>query len=308
MHRTGAIAFAMAYASGFALAAEHEMARVAEGVYALRPAAEAGAEDRLLRANVAFVVGPRGVAVIDTGISYREGLDIIAAVRRVTRRPIRFAILTHPSQEAIFGAAAFQAQRIPVLMHRDAAALMANRCEMCLQNLKEALGTDAMSATRVVVPDRLIDDDEVIDAIGRKLRVIAPAWSSAPGALAVLDERTSTLIAGNLVSIRSVPDTRDADARGWRQALAVLAATRCRNLVASHGAIGRCSDIDSFARYFSDLETRVAALMREGIGLAELGDRCDMPEYANWDRYDALHRANASRIYLRMERALFDVP
>jgi glyoxylase-like metal-dependent hydrolase (beta-lactamase superfamily II) len=309
MHRAAAIAaVAMSYASGFAVAAEHKTARVAAGVYALQPAAEFEGEDRLRGATVAFVVGPRGVAVIDTGISYREGLDIIAAVRRVTRRPIRLAILTHPSQEAIFGAAAFQARRIPVLMHRDAAALMASRCEMCLRNLKASLGEDAMADTRVVEPDRLIDGDEAIDAIGRRLRVIAPAWSSAPGALAVLDERTSTLIAGNLVSIRSVPDTRDADARGWRDALAVLAATRCRHLVPSYGAIGRCSDIDSFARYFNDLETRVAALLRQDVSLAELADRCDMPEYASWDRYDALHRSNASRTYLRLERALFDVP
>jgi hypothetical protein len=138
------------------------------------------------------------------------------------------------------------------------------------------------------------------------LRVIAPAWSSAPGALAVLDERTSTLIAGSLVSIRGVPDTRDADARGWRNALATLAATRCRHLVATYGIIGRCADIDAFARYFSDLETRVTALLREGIGLAEVGERCEMPEYASWDGYAALHRANVNRAYLRLERALFD--
>ena len=148
----------------------------------------------------------------------------------------------------------------------------------------------------------------MVGIIGRRLHILAPAWSSAPGALAVLDERTSTLIAGSLVSIHSVPDTRDADARGWRDALAMLAATRCRRLVSTFGAVGRCSDIDAFARYFDDLGTRVAALLREGVGLAELGERSDLPQYAGWDRYEALHRANASRAYLRMERALFDRP
>ena len=308
MYPAAAIAVALSCASSFALAAEHKIARIAEGVYALQPPVETGSEDQLRRANVSFVVGPRGVAVIDTGISYREGLEIIAAVRRVTRRPILFALITHPGQEAIFGAAAFQAQHIPVLMHRDAAMLMANRCETCLRRLEETLGAGAMAATRVVEPDRLIDGDEVNDAIGRKLRVIAPAWSSAPGALAVLDERTSTLIAGSLVSIRSVPDTRDADARGWRDALALLAATRCRHLVPSFGAVGSCSDIDAFARYFIDLETRVTELLRAGAGLAELGARSDLPQYAHWDRYDALNRANAGRAYLRLERALFNNP
>jgi hypothetical protein len=229
-------------------------------------------------------------------------------VRRVTRRPILVAILTQPEQGAIFGAAAFQEQGVPVLMHREAARLMASRCDTCLRSLKAVLGEEAMAGTRVIEPDRLIDGSQTLDAIGRRLRLIAPPWASAPGALAVLDERTSTLIAGNLVSIRGVPDTRDANARGWRGALATLAATRCRHLVSSYGAIGRCSDIDAFGRYFSDLDARVATLLREGTGLAEVGDRSDLPQYSGWGRYEELHRANASRAYLRLERALFDAP
>jgi hypothetical protein len=105
-----------------------------------------------------------------------------------------------------------------------------------------------------------------------------------------------------------VPETRDGDAEGWRDALAKLAATQCRHLVPSYGAPARCSDIEPFARYFNDLEARVATLVREGVSLAELGDRCDLPQYAAWDRYGALHRANASRTYLRLERAWFGMP
>lgn len=303
MHRAAA---ALCFAWCSAHAVGPEPTRIAEGIYAVRPAAPLDRHDPIPRGNAVFVIGPKGVAVIDSGISYRAGLEILSTVRRVTRQPIRLVILTHPGQEAIFGAAAFQAHGIPVLMHRDAAALMASRCESCLRTLTQSLGADAMAGTRVVVPDRLIDGDGAIVEIGRRLQIFAPAWSSAPGALAVFDERTSTLIAGSLVSIRSVPDTRDADARGWRDALAMLAATRCRHLVSTFGAVGRCSDIDAFARYFNDLETRVAALLREGKGLAEVGERSDLPQYAGWDRYEMFHRANASRAYLRLERALFE--
>jgi glyoxylase-like metal-dependent hydrolase (beta-lactamase superfamily II) len=309
MHRAAAAAaLCWACAWGCAHAAEHNTARIAEGIYAVRPAAPPDLHDPIAHGNAVFVIGPAGVAIIDTGMSYRAGVEVIAAVRRVTLQPIRLVILTHPGQEAIFGAAAFQAHGIPILMHRDAAALMASRCETCLRHLAQSLGDDAMASTRVVVPDRLINGNETIVTIGRRLRVIAPAWSSAPGALAVFDERTATLIAGSLVSIRSVPDTRDANARGWRDALAMLAATRCRHLVSTFGSVGRCSDIAAFVRYFDDLETRVATLLREGTGLAELGEHSELPQYAGWDRYGALHRANANRAYLRLERALFDSP
>jgi len=281
--------------------------RVAEGVYVLQRTQEISGEDRHRSVNVAFIAGPRGVAVVDTGSSYREAENIIAAVRAATRAPIRVAILTHPGAAAIFGAAAFQARGIPVLMHRDAAALLVARCEICLQDLKATFGEAAMEKTRVVVPDRVIDGDIVLDLIGRPLRVIAPPRSSAPGALAVLDERTATLVAGTVVSIDTVPDMRDGDAAGWRDALAILAATRCRHLVPAYGPPGRCADIPRFTRYFNDLDARVRALLRAEVSLAELGDRADLPAYAAWARYDALHRANASRAYLRLERELFGI-
>ena len=280
---------------------------VAPGVYALLGrGGEITAENGGRTANVAFIVGPLGVVVVDTGISYREGEEIIAAVRSISDRPIRLAILTHPSQEAIFGAAAFQARGIPVLAHRRSAELIAARCEKCLRNLRSVLGEEEMAATRVIEPDRLIDDDETLDLIGRPLRLITSQWSSAPGAVAVYDESTSTLMVGNLVALNRVPDLRDANAKGWRDALVRLESTHCRHLVPAYGPVGTCADIAAFAHYFAALESLVESLLRDGVGLAELRDRCELPQFAHWDQYETLNPQNASHTYLRLERSQFE--
>ncbi len=162
-----------------------------------------------------------------------------------------------------------------------------------------------MAATRIVKPDRLIDGDATLELIGRPLRVIAPPWSSAPGALAVFDERTSTLIAGSLVTINRIPDLRDADPNAWRDALVQLESMRCLHMIPGYGPVGNCGDIAAFARYFSALESRVEALMSEGVSLAELRDRCDLPAFARWDQYATLHPQNANYTYLRLERSQF---
>jgi len=284
-----------------------ELMVVDEGVYVLRgTGGEITPENAGRVANAAFIVGPDGVLVVDTGISYRHGEAIIAAVEGITGRPIRLAVLTHPGQEAIFGAAAFQARGIPVLAHRRAAELMAARCETCLRNLRSTLGEEAMGAARVVKPDRLIDGDFVLELIGRPVRLIAPPWSSSPGAIAVLDESTSTLITGDLVSIRRIPNLRDADPQAWRATLDRLASLRCRHLVPGFGPVATCADIAAFARYFGALEARVDALLKAGVGLSELRARSELPEFAAWDQYDALHAQNASYVYLRLERRQFE--
>jgi len=254
--------------------------------------------------NVAFIVGRVGVVVVETGVSYKHGEEIIAAVANVTDRPIKLAIITHPVQEFLFGAAAFQARGIPVLMHRRAAELMASRCEICRRNLIRLLGEDAMAGTRIVKPDRLIERGETLTLTGRKLRLIATAWSSAPGALAVFDETSSTLIAGDMALVERVPDVRDADHKGWLTALDLLKRTRCKHVIPGHGRAGSCAGIDSFAGYLLALDAHVGALLKAGVGLAELSSKNALPQFAAWDNYDVQHAQNAQRVYLRREADL----
>ena len=162
-----------------------------------------------------------------------------------------------------------------------------------------------MAGTRVVDPDRLIERDETLELIGRPLRLIAPPWSSAPGAIAVFDEMTATLISGSLISINRVPDMRDANPQAWRKALADIEAMRCSHLVPGYGPIGTCADVAAFDQYFAELESRVEVLMKEGVSLAQLRSRCDLPQFARWDQYETLHAQNANRTYLRLEQAQF---
>jgi glyoxylase-like metal-dependent hydrolase (beta-lactamase superfamily II) len=309
--------FVCAYACSVALLAacssgmttrDANVERVADGVYALRLPARALADETIVPARVSFVVGPGGVVVIDSGLAYDDGRAILEAVERTAHAPVRLAILTQPTQEAIFGAAAYQERGVPVAMHADAARLMASRCETCLERLRGALGARAMHGSRVIVPDRLLHDGEVIDAIARPLRVVAPGWTSAPGAVALVDERTDTLIAGSIVSIDAVPDLRDADVARWRAVLERLARSHCRHLVPSHGPVGSCADIPRLAAYLDALEARVAVLFARGVELGDLAAACDLPGYASWERYNDLHRANASRTYLRLEREAFGRP
>jgi glyoxylase-like metal-dependent hydrolase (beta-lactamase superfamily II) len=280
---------------------------VAPGVYAVMGRGGVASPSNAGRvANSAFIVGPRGVVVIDSGVSARHGETIIAAVREVTSKPIRLLVLTHPGQDVVFGAAAFQAQRVPVLMHSESAALMAARCSGCLDTLTTILGADEMAGTRVVRPDRLIDATQPIDVIGRPLSIVALNGSSAPGALAVMDQTTRTLIAGSVVSIDSVPDMRDGDPRTWSAALKTLKATRCAHLVPAFGRIGSCADIGAMERYFGALDSRVRELLRAGAGLADVRERADLAQFAHWDRYGEQHAANANREYLRLERVGFE--
>jgi glyoxylase-like metal-dependent hydrolase (beta-lactamase superfamily II) len=295
-------------AMGLAFAAPPApIAVIASGVYALMgQPGETSPENQGRNANAAFVVGPRGVVVVDSGVSFRHGEEIIAAVGRVTRQPIRLLVLTHPGQGVVFGAAAFRARGIPVWMHRSAAASMARRCETCLQKLRDELGERTMAGTWIVKPDRVVSKRQSLDLIGRRLVLIVPGGQEAPGTLAVWDETTGTLIAGGLASIDRIPDLQEVDGKAWPKALAELEATKCMHLVPAFGRIGSCADLHALARYFVALDAKVRAILAAGVGLAEVQTHCDLPEFAAWDGYAERHVRNANRTYLRMEREAFN--
>jgi glyoxylase-like metal-dependent hydrolase (beta-lactamase superfamily II) len=280
---------------------------VAPGVYVLPGSGGAADEHNLGRiGNAGFIVGPRGVIAVDTGTSLAHGRELLAAIRATTDRPVALALVTHTRPEFLFGGGAFQAEKIPVRMHRRCATLMAARCDTCLKALRQSVGEAPMAGTAVYTPDQVFDDaTHALDAvIGRPVRVLHFGHSSGPGDIAVLDETSGTLFGGGLLDAQRVPDIQDSDLPGWRRALAALRALPLRRVVPGHGPVSPPALIATVEDYLSQLESRARTLVSGGSSLLTVADDADLPAFAAWDQYDTIHRRNASIAFVRVEREL----
>ena len=276
---------------------------VAAGVYMVQGAPGEVDTDNLGRiGNAGFIVGDSGVVAIDTGTSYRHGVALLAAIRRVTDKPVRLALITHTRQEFLFGATAYREQGIAVQMHRKAADLMRSRCERCLKMLNQALGTDAMQGTAMFKPDREYEQSHSVDTIGRRVQVLYYGHSSGPGDVAVLDLQSGVLFAGGLLDHLRIPDVQDSDLDGWTRALHSLRALPLRVIVPGHGPVASPKVIDSVDRYLGQLQARLLELLISGAALSEVPDAAALPEFALWDQYETIHRRNASILFVRFER------
>lgn len=276
---------------------------VAAGVYMVQGAPGEPDADNLGRiGNAGFIVGETGVLAIDTGTSYRHGVALLAAIRRVTDRPVRLALITHTRQEFLFGAAAYREQGIPIHMQHQAAGLMRSRCERCLKTLRQVLGEDAMQGTSMFKPDQEFEQSHAVDLIGRPVQVLYFGHSSGPGDVAVLDLRTGVLFAGGLLDNLRVPDVQDSELDGWTRALEALRKLPLSAVVPGHGPVASPKLIDTVDRYLVQLRARVLELLRSGAALSEVPDATVLPAFASWDQYETIHRRNASILFVRFER------
>ncbi|HKQ24599.1 MAG TPA: MBL fold metallo-hydrolase [Burkholderiales bacterium] len=274
---------------------------VADGVYAfVADTGEISAANRGDVGNSGFIVGPTGVVVIDTGISYRHGRRMLAAVGRVTAKPVELVVITHAVQEFLFGNAAFEERGVSIVAHSETTALMKARCAHCLENLRPVLGNE-LEGTRLVLPQRQVTGSSAIEAGGRMLELIYLGWASTPGDLAVFDRATGTLFGGGMVALNRIPEIRDCDFEGWTRALDMLRNLPVKRVVPGHGPVSGPEAIRSTADYLRDLDQKIKALYARSSSLLESVDNAALPAYAAWAMYATTHRQNALHRYLQLE-------
>jgi len=277
---------------------------VAPGVYAwIGGTEEASPENAGVVGNSGFIVGDSGTTVINTGSSYAHGKRLIAAAERIGGKPVLLAIMTQPLQEFVMGSAAFAERGIPVLAHEASARLVQARCETCLKNLESILGAEIMQGTRVLVPQQTIAATQTREVGGRKLLLWYGGWGATPGDLAVIDVATGVAFSGALVSVRRIPELRDANLAGWRQALNAFEALPVTRLVPGYGPVADPGAIAAQRSYFDAIERQATDLLNDGASLLEASQRADLPAFADWNFYARAHPRNLQQTYLRLEAA-----
>jgi quinoprotein relay system zinc metallohydrolase 2 len=253
-------------------------------------------------ANVGFIVGDMGVAVVDTGGSVEEGRELAAAIHVHTNKPVRYVIDTHFHPDHVFGSAAFVGPGVEFVGHANLPRAMATHGPHYLESFRESMGDALMNAVKIIAPTTVVSGTLAIDLGGRRL--LLKAWPTAhtDSDLTVFDETTETLFAGDLLFVHHVP-VIDGSLTGWLKDLGELAAISARRVVPGHGPIVTDwpQGLADERRYLGCLDRELRAAIHAGVPLAVAVKSACASESDRWALFQEYNIRNATAAFAELE-------
>ena len=253
--------------------------------------------------NISFVVGAKGVAVIDSGGSLKIGRAVREAISRVTPLPVLYVINTHVHPDHIFGNIAFLRDRPQFVGHTRLELSMHAREDVYRKLNVRLLGEKDAGDSVMVFPTMAIADTTYLDLGGRTLTLTAYGKAHTDNDLTVVDQQTATLFAGDLLFIERTPVV-DGDVNGFIEVLSSLAARQdVRQVVPGHGSFTQDwrGAIANERRYLETLLRDIRICISNGVDLQTAKDSVAANEKANWVLFEITNRRNVNNVYPALE-------
>jgi cyclase len=257
--------------------------------------------------NAGFVVGEKGVLVIDAHISIPMARQIQERVREVTQKSIRYLVNLNYHADHTFGNCAFPAETL-VIQQRETAArtpYLNDEGEFMMP----AVAHDAAVFEGVTLrcPDIVFNDVLRIDLGGQivELHWFGPA--NTPGDTIVYVPKARAAWTGNMTG-GSFGLALESDAPTFLSTLIrFVRAIGPETLIPAHGPILGPEVLGEYVRYFSQLTNDIKKALSAGWTLEQTLERTPMPEAFRLPPSDlrapfmqGRHSYNVRRTYLSL--------
>jgi cyclase len=241
-------------------------------------------------ANSTFMVGSKGILVVDTGVDAPKGSKILRVIRKVSRLPVLYVINTHyhPDHQGGNFVVGPEATIISTDSTRERTlALMQSSPQLHLQ------------PADVTFEQKLTIHLEPYSA-----EVYFPGKAHTSGDALVYFPRQHAIAMGDLFLNRSSPAMDEGSVENWIKALDQTLTLPVNKVVPGHFELGTRADLQRFRDYLSDLFNQVRSLHGHGVKEQDAVRQIHMEKYSDfrqYPKYQATFADNAEVIYQQLQ-------
>lgn len=259
---TAAIAFARpALAQGpSAESLPFTLKQLGPGVYAVIDGPE-----RKALSNAGFVIGDDGVLVIDSLFTPEAAQALVAEIRRVTPKPIRYVVNTHYHADHTGGDQVLRDAGAIIIAHKNVRGwVRTNNIDLFGDRITPELKARVEALS---LPDVTTDKDLIIWLGSRKV-IVKTVLGHTGGDLVVSVPDAKVLFAGDMLWRKVAPNLIDGSVEEWSATVAEFvsgpdaAGTR---FVPGHGDVADAKDVSDFRSYLLELRRLVGEGREVGL-------------------------------------------
>jgi len=212
--------------------------------------------------NTGFIVGTNGVFVVDAKQTADSGKETLAAIAKVTPKPVTDVIITHSDGDHVNGLAAFPTGLTIIAQ------------ENCKKEMEASLNNPQGAAPRDYMPTKTVDKKEslTIDGVQVTLLHWAPAHTS--GDLVVFLPAQKIVFTGDIVAAQMpypfIHLEKNGTSLGWIETMKGILALDADSFVPGHGDLQTRADLQ---KRLADAEARrakIQELVTQGKTLDEV--------------------------------------
>jgi glyoxylase-like metal-dependent hydrolase (beta-lactamase superfamily II) len=234
--------------------------QVGRGVYAA-----IDGPDHKSGANSGFVIGDDGVVVIDSFFYPDATRALIAEIRRLTDKPIRYVVNTHYHVDHTGGDAVLKEAGATIIAHRNVRAWVRP------ENI-HLLGDRITPEMKAQIEQLPLPDVTTTTGLsiwlGSREVVVRPVLGHTGGDLDVYVPDSNVLFTGDLLWRKIPPNLIDGSVKEWTATDAdfiALPDAAQMTFVPGHGDIANLADVKDFRQYLLDLRKLVAEGRKAGL-------------------------------------------
>jgi len=237
-----------------------ELKQLGPGVYA----AIDGPEHKS-GSNAGFVIGDDGVLVVDAFFTTDAARALVAEIRKLTPKPIRYVVNTHYHVDHTGGDQVLRDAGAIIIAHRnvrgwvrtDNINLFGDRITPELKERIEALP----------LPD-LVTDKDLTVWLGARRVVVKTVLGHTGGDLTIFVPDAKVLFCGDMLWRKVAPNLIDGSVKEWVATDADFAASpdaAQTRFVPGHGDIADLKDVKEFRSYLLDVQQLVGEGRKAGL-------------------------------------------